>query len=146
PSTFRRASLLRPLYSTFLPVAAYAPPPNATQSAMKAITVPADGRRVNSFFIENHSLSCRFERSATRNSLKRRSCGGCEDACNGPAEAGAQDTRSGGFVGELQGRRQEDGFEPSARGDGQVPPGTDSRRWVPAPGPPRADGAADGRG
>jgi hypothetical protein len=45
------------LYSTFLLVAAYAPPPNATQSAMKAITVPAEGRRVNSFFIENHSLS-----------------------------------------------------------------------------------------
>src|SRR5436190_15918928 len=51
PSTFRRASLLRPLYSTFLWVAAYAPPPSATQSAMKAITVPAVGRRLNSFLI-----------------------------------------------------------------------------------------------
>src|SRR5262245_35625302 len=62
PSTFRRASLLRPLYSTFLLVAAYAPPPNATQSAMKAITVPGEGR-LKSFFIQNHSLSCRRERS-----------------------------------------------------------------------------------
>src|SRR5262245_12016777 len=62
PSTLRRASLLRPLYSTFLLVAAYAPPPSATHRAMKAITVPGDGR-LNSFFIQNHSLSCRRERS-----------------------------------------------------------------------------------
>ena len=44
PSTLSRASLLRPLYSIFLLVAAYAPPPSATQRAMKAITVPAEGR------------------------------------------------------------------------------------------------------
>ena len=57
PSTFRRASLLRPLYSTFLLVAAYAPPPSATQRAMNPITTPAEGRRLNSFLIQNHSLS-----------------------------------------------------------------------------------------
>ncbi len=57
PRTLSRASLLRPLYSTFLLVAAYAPPPRATQSAMNPITAPAEGRRLNSFFIQNHSLS-----------------------------------------------------------------------------------------
>src|SRR4249919_524742 len=57
PRTLSRASLLRPLYSTFLLVAAYAPPPSATQSAMNPITTPAEGRRLNSFFIQNHSLS-----------------------------------------------------------------------------------------
>src|SRR3954451_22156174 len=63
PSTLRRASLLRPLYSTFLLVAAYAPPPSATQSATKAITAPGDGRCLKSFLIQNHSLSYRRERS-----------------------------------------------------------------------------------
>src|SRR5215217_6699 len=35
---------------------------------MKAITVPAEGRCLNSFFIQNHSLSCGRERSARRKS------------------------------------------------------------------------------
>jgi hypothetical protein len=30
---------------------------------MNPITAPADGRRLNSFLIQNHSLSCRRERS-----------------------------------------------------------------------------------
>ena len=38
-------------------VAAYAPPPSATQRAMNPTTRPAEGRRLNSFLIQNHSLS-----------------------------------------------------------------------------------------
>src|SRR3954465_888552 len=57
PSVLSRASLLRPLYSTFLLVAAYAPPPSATQRAMNPTIRPAEGRRLNNFCIQNHSLS-----------------------------------------------------------------------------------------
>src|SRR4051812_23129213 len=108
---------------------------------MKAITVPAEGRRVNSFLIESLPFMP-FECSASPNRLKLRSCGGCEDACNGTAQAEAQDTRSAGQAGDPPRGRQEDGFEPATGGDREVPAWADPGGRPSPPGSPRADGEA----